>query len=235
MSLADLYNFKGTAAISSQNLDALRKADVPAAARSGVRGDVHPLTSFVGPVVTRIGARSAPPVARDVSRFIDLRKKIVRSFTGEVAWDYGKGVVTVDTPRTQGALGFLSKAGRIELGNVVIECANEYASILVTSLDGKPIASSRRMLVQAVTEERHYGWRVEGGRITNLGGPPLNVRRIDATVTLKVPGLGRKARVLDEHGYARTKGGTLERAEITRTGRAFTVKLPADAMYTVIE
>ena len=88
----------------------------------------------------------------------------MRSATGELTWDFGKGVVTLNSPRTQGAVGFLSKAGRVELKDVVIGSANDFGAVIVTSLDEKPLASSRRALSQAMTEEKHFGWKVEDGK-----------------------------------------------------------------------
>jgi len=64
----------------------------------------------------------------DLSRYIDARKKVVRSITGEVALDHGNGLCTVDTPKAQGACGFLAKAGVIRLGDVAIRSQNGYAT-----------------------------------------------------------------------------------------------------------
>ncbi len=113
--------------------------------------------------------------------------------------------------------------------DVAIESGNEFGTILVVSLDEKPISRSRKLLIQAMTEEKCYGWRVEGGRIADLGGYPITVREIDATVTLKRAGLLRAAHVLDEHGYVR------ERGTPARTGGLMKIRLAPEAIYTVVE
>ncbi|MHC4506258.1 MAG: hypothetical protein ACYTFI_23430, partial [Planctomycetota bacterium] len=230
LDLRALYDFKGSAAVTAQNLDELRKADVPRGGVARGRGvpSIDPLSFFAGRVVRSFGADRSKGIVRDLTRHIDRGKKVVRSVTGELAWDYGRGVVTVDAARCRGAVGFLGKAGRVELGEVAIECANEYASVLVVSLDGKPLSSSRKILVQAVTEDKPYGFSVEGGKVAELGGYPMNVRRISATVTLHRAGRLREAVVLDANGYARGK------AKATRAGGHLRIELPSDALYTVV-
>ena len=231
LALDDLYDFKGSAVLEAQNLDALRQADVPAGGvrRGGAISAIDPLAFYVGRVTRSVDGDPKTAVLRDLTPFIDRTRKTIRSITGEVAWDYGQGLVTVNTPRSQGATGFLGKVGRIDLKDVVIESQNEFGTILVVSLDGKPLAESGKVLVQAMTEEKPYGWTVTNGRIADLGGQPLLVRNIDAAVTLK----GRKGfaavRVLDEHGYARAKYPL----DLTPVG--VRLRLAPDAMYTICE
>ena len=232
--LRDLYAFKGSAVREPQSLDALRKADVPpGGSKAGVSpGALDPLAFFVGPVKRTVDGDSRSALTRDLSPFIDRAKRTVRSATGELVWDYGAGLVTINTPRTQGAAGFLAKAGAIRLKDVTIESKNDFGSILVTSLDGKPIRESARLLIQVMTEERPYGWatKSQGAMhgITGLGGHPLNLRTIEAAVTLH----GRPrltARPLDPHGYARRSLAPTPASTGTRAA------LPADALYTIIE
>ena len=83
-----------------------------------------------------------------------------------------------------------------------------------------------------MTEERPHGFRSAGGKIARLGGPPLGVRRIDATVTLKLTGPGEPTAVaLDANGYA---AAGADRATIGRAGAAVTVRLADDAIYHVV-
>lgn len=188
---------------------------------------VDPLVFCLGTAVRTFdgGAFEAPPEPDDL---IDLKAKKLKSATGELAWDWGKGLVTVNSPRTQGATGFLAKAGRIELADVVIESKNEFATVVVTALDDKPLASSARILIQAMTEERPFGWKVDGNTVADLGGFPMTVRNIDATVTLKVSRPGLKAEVLDEHGYAR------RRLDPEFVGGVIRLPLPPDAAYSIL-
>jgi hypothetical protein len=158
----------------------------------------------------------------------------VRSLGDELRWDFARGVVTVNTPRAQGATGFLRAAGRIELADIVIESENEYGTFLAVSLDGEPLRSSRNILLQTGTRDQPYGFRTEPARdgferITHLGGYPLNVEKIRMQVILKIPG-ERVVRVLDENGYPRET-----RAETTTdSGGRLRIRLPEDSIYSVV-
>ncbi len=189
--------------------------------------EVDPLSFLVGPVRNSFSPDTARVWAADLSELIDRDRQRIRSATGELDWSYANGVVRVTTPRTQGAFGFLGAAGPVDLGDVTVSCANEYASVVVTSLDGLRLRDSGRVLVQAVTEEQAYGWAVDGDTITAVGDHPVGVRQIEATVAFaRRP--GGHAYALDGNGYV-NRGLTL-----TSQGAAATLTLPADALYTVV-
>ena len=88
---------------------------------------------------------------------------------------------------------------------MVVSSGNEYAAVFVVSLDGKPLSSSRSMLLQVMTEDRNYGWKTEGDTvktITDLGAPPIVVREFAGTVELRRPdAAGLRAIALDHNGY----------------------------------
>ena len=105
------------------------------------------------------------------------------------------------------------------------------------TLDGKPLASSKRILIQAGTEDHPYGFRTQPARsgkhgemrkITELGGYPLNVRKIEGRVTFKRSAPAR-AVILDGNGYP-----TGKRAKVKKSRGRLTVQLPADSLYTVL-
>ncbi len=153
----EMFAFKGSGFIEGANAD-FRTVDAPKASDAGATSAFDPFTYFVGRaerVYTDISGapREARPVATDLTPFIDRAAKRIASATGELVWDYGRGLLTVDSPRSQAVTGFLAKAGAIRLGAVTISSGNEYATIQVISLDGAPLASSRRMLIQSFTEE----------------------------------------------------------------------------------
>jgi hypothetical protein len=209
LALADLFAMKGSSGAAAQALDAFRQQDVPGGQSKGRRGAAtatafDPLTFYVGRVDRAFADKSRTVVDPRVAQLIDREKGVVRSVTGELAIDYRRGLAKVVTPRSCGAAGFLAKAGTVELGGVTVTSKNEFGQVWLIALDDKPLKESRRILLQAVTEERPYGFRVEGERITALGGWPLGIRRIDTAVTLAFPGADQfKAVALDENGYAR--------------------------------
>jgi len=155
---------------------------------------------------------------------LQYRRGDLTSAKDELTWNETTGFVTIKSPRSVGACGFLDKAGPVQLGEVTIDCRNEYAAIHVISLDGAPLTTARKILVQAFTEEHPYGWKVDvAGKILDLGQPPLNVRNVAATVSF-LTGIHR-ATVLDCNGNA------LHPATVS--GNAVT--LPPDALYTIVE
>jgi len=230
LALDDLYALKGSGGAAAEGFDKLR--DPGSAA-----GTVAPhdgLAFFVGPVLRTFGT-GAKPVRADLRKFIDPGKRVVRSATGELVWDFGRGVVTVNTPRCKAVAGFLGKAGPLDAGGMTFECGNEYASIVVISLDDKPLAESGRILIQAMAEDRPYGFRAARGRITAMGGAPMNVREIDGAVTLRIPHLkseisNLKTVALDENGYATDRPVSAERAPDDRVR----IQLRPDTVYTIM-
>ena len=162
------------------------------------------------------------------------------SVTGELKLDYANGLAVMNAPCAQAPAGFLSKAGKIELDDVIVESGNEYGSVLVVSLDGKPLTTSRRILVQIATEERNFGFQTEpgsavprgskqplrGNKIVKLGGPPLGVRKFAGNVTVKTS--GAKVLALDCHGY-------LVRELAGRADGGTAIHLLDDCLYYVVE
>ena len=239
VSLERAYSMKGTRAVPLRGVDALwasRETDTARETNDNHRdaNTVDPLAYFVGPVTQSFLPDREAVDQVNLDRYIDRQAKRVASLTGQLRWNAETGVVRVDSPRVQGAFGFLQSAGRIELSEVTIESDNRYGSVVVISLDGKPLRASKRVLVQAGTWDRPYGFATESAgsyrRITNLGGYPLNVRRIDATVRLTSDLANPRAMVLNGNGYRTDRRPGLA----ARDGRV-ELTLPADALYTVIE
>lgn len=235
LSFNDLYNFKGTALYPAEGTDMMwqeRLGHANVASSSGA--GVNPLAFYVGRVERWMtnGPSSIESVKLD--DYIDLTNKVVRSLTRQVTWNYGKGVVTIDAPLVQGVCGFLKDAGAEKLSCLRVQSGNSYASIMAVPLDGKPLAESKRILVQAATEDLPYGFETkkkEDGyaEITAKGGYPLNVRDIDATIALLNTNVTR-ATVLDQNGYP-----TKRLAKSTRTDKGLRVTMPADSLYVLVE
>lgn len=229
--LGDLYAFRGAPVAEQENLDELRKEDVPSGGRVGdqPRG-LDPLAFYVGQVTMEIAENPGRSTAMDLSRFIDREKQTVRSATGELIWNWGRGAVALNAPHAQGVCGFLQG---ITLRDVSVRWENEYASLLLVSLDGEPLSTSGRMLLQVMTEDRNYGWSAEaaGGkdpgkrRITSLGAPPIVVRQIAGTVSLKrADAESLRVTALDFRGYPRKE-----------LGHAAQIQLLPDCLYYVIQ
>lgn len=224
----DLFALKGSAAAEDQSLDALRAADAPGGGSSNGGAALDPRAFLVGRVVRHFDDAPAAPKTVDLQPYIDGGKKLIKSSTGELAWDYGMGLVTINAPKAQGVTGFLNKAASIDAADVSFSSKNGYGTLQAVSLDGHPLKSAKRILVQAFTEEQPYGWRVDdGGKILDLGGPPLNVKIVDARVTFKSSIV--TATALDPHGYRRT-----ELKVLLNPDGSVSVTLPPNALYVIV-
>ncbi len=237
LSLEELFELKGSGTEEPFSIDDMRAREVPEGreARDLDVSNIDPLAYLVGPVVRGFGEDDAGARLADLSRYIDRRGKTVRSVTGEVLLDYGAGLVTADSPRSQGACGLLAAAGRIALGDVTIESGNEYGSVLVAGLTDEPISSAPRLLLQVITEEQNSNWRVEpqgeGLRIANAGGPPLQVRAAAGSVVLKGVGAsGVKVTALDQDGYPLGR-----KVAVSPADAGARIRLEPDVLYYLIE
>jgi hypothetical protein len=205
-----------------------------------VKAAVDPLAYLVGRVEVVYGGDPAKSKVMDLAPFVDKAKQVVRSATGEITTDLAQGTYLVNAPKAQGAAGFLGKAGAQKLADLTIECANDYAAIVVVPLDDKPIASSGKLLVQAGTVCRPTGWVerslrvpqgdgvVEGARIIEVGKSPWQVENTRATVTIRNKAVS-KAAALDANGMP---AGDVP---VERTADGVKITLPPNALYVCVQ
>ena len=142
---------------------------------------------------------------------MDGTSKRFDSDTGELSLDYGRALLTINTQRSQGAVGKLKVAGAVKLSAMRIEAETEFAAILATSLDTKPIGQSRRILITAVgraentaqgfwpPEPKQLRWTPVAWMLPGEGRLPVITEPIRAAVLLKVPGPAKVYR-LDSSG-----------------------------------
>ena len=130
-------------------------------------GDHRPLplaAACVGKVGYRFVDKAREPVVKDISAYWDEKDLTAKSITGELVWNAKEGLVTIDTPGTQGAIGFLS-AGPIALKSMDLKTTAPFGALYVTSLeDGKPVAQAGHLLVTAVGQARNTGMEVRALR-----------------------------------------------------------------------
>ena len=235
--LEDLYALKGTPVHAAGAFDQFRAAEIPEGARkTGAIDGIDPLSFYAGRVVRDFGGKPEQSFQLGMARHIDREARVVRSVTGELAWDFGRGLVTMNTPRAQGAAGFLGRCGRIELDGVAIAMQNDYGSVTVVALDDAPLARASRLLIQAMTIEQFHGFRATGagrmsGRIESVGAAPCTVEKLRASVTLKLEGPPpASVAACDEHGYRRARA-------VATTGEdgGFTIVLDPESPYHVVE
>jgi hypothetical protein len=187
LKIDDLLDLKGTPLPQDAALDELRLKDVPSGTLLAPGNVIDPLVHFSGRTNVAFSARGAPPRLKNLSSLIDHGKKVVKSSTGQLRLDYGKGVLAINAPAAQGLSGALRQAGKTQLADLSISSNLELGHIVAVSLDGKPLATSTRILLQAMSEEKSTDFQTEPGsegdlRIVSIGHDPWLVREIEGTV-----------------------------------------------------
>jgi hypothetical protein len=202
-------------------------------------GTVSRAAFLIGPVRWRTGD-AAKIEADGLEKFITA--DTITAATGEVSLDHRRGLCRIAAPRAQGVCGFLREAGgRFELPDAIIESQDEYAVAQLVALDGEPLARSRRVLAQVVTQAHLTGWetrpaefeskqegKVQGRQIVQMGAPPWQIVTARLAFTLKNPHLAKVTR-LDASGYP---AGAVE---ATREAGALRFAFPPGALWVVIE
>jgi hypothetical protein len=160
----------------------------------------------------------------------DLAPDLLSSDTGQIRWDFANGRFTVNTPRTQGAVGFL-RGQTIALDDVTIEkVGTEFASIVLTSLDGKPVADSTHLLLVAVSRTQNTGQKWGNALKTlfdpeGLGHEPVIIEPVTAQIAIKKSAAEQSTQVfaLDASG---DRAGPLE---VKTEKNASTIELDKEA------
>jgi hypothetical protein len=204
--LADMRALKGTPMPQDAAFDELRLKDVPAGTALKPGNRVDPLIHYAGRTRTRFTDTQAPSKLVDTSKLIDRKNNTVTSSTGELKLDYGRGILTINAPAAQGVSGDLRSAGKVTLKDVTIQSSLELGHIVLVALDDQALAKSKRMLLQAMSEEKATGFSViPQGKINlieNIGKDPWRVRKLQGRISLsRSDALNLKVTALDANGY----------------------------------
>jgi hypothetical protein len=162
------------------------------------------------------GASEGKTKVADLAPFVDHAKKTVTSSTGELRLDYGKGILTVNTARAQGLSGALKLAGATDLKDLKVISGLELGHIIAVALDDQPLATSGRILLQAMSEDQETGHQTEPvsatvKHIVNIGTDPWQVRQLNGTVRFKRNDAAQlKVTPLDFNGYPTGPIGTAQ-------------------------
>ncbi len=211
--LADMRALKGTPMPQDAAFDELRLKDVPAGVELKPGNRVDPLIHYAGRTRTRFTYTATPSKLADTSKLIDRKNSTVTSSTGELMLDYGRGILTINAPAAQGVGGDLRSAGKVAMKDVTIESPLDLGHIVLVSLDDQPLAKSKRMLLQAMSEERATGFSaIPQGKINlieSIGKDPWRVRKLQGRVSLlRSDAAALKVTALDGNGYPVREIGT---------------------------
>ena len=114
---------------------------------------------------------------------------VYRSDTGQITLDAAAGTVRFVTPRSEGFSLALGTSQRGEFATVR-NTDDAPSAVTVVSVDGRPLADSRRILVLHLADALPSGMAfttAERTRLVDRGGPPLLVERAVADIDLKLP------------------------------------------------
>jgi len=133
----------------------------------------------------------------------DSMQPNVRRFnsdTGELLLDYDRGLLTINTPRTQAVVGRLGKCGQVKLHALSVQSSVEFAAVVASSLDGLPLGQSRRVLLTCVGKAENTAqgfWppsaeQLERNRVSWMlpgqGRTPVLAQPIAGQLRLQIPG-----------------------------------------------
>ncbi len=206
LKVGDLLDLKGTPMPQDAALDELRLKDVPKGTTLKPGNVIDPLVHFAGRTNVNFTDRGGATLLNDSESLINRRRQVVTSSTRQLRLDYGRGVLFIDAPAAQGISGSLREAGAAELTDLSISSRMELGHIVVVSLDGKPLASSGRVLLQVMSEEKPTDFRTEpapGGerKITSIGHDPWLAKEFDGVVKFKRTDAAKlKVNALDFNG-----------------------------------
>lgn len=164
------------------------------------RGDLAPLKDTAAGTLTdllpatlamshRLGM---DPKATAPAKLAPPATKRLSSPDGRAVWDAStkeSAHVQINTPATRAVWGLVG-GSRFELGGLEIQVGDverNYAALVLTSLDGQPIETSKRLLLAAVGSAQNTGmvWDAKRSSVGNQWGTgPAQVNGIPAMVKL---------------------------------------------------
>ncbi len=134
----------------------------------------------------RIRSLNGPPT---VNPSIEEPSKAIVSDTGELSWYTSPpehGVVTIETERTQALIGFLNANHRV-LKNLSANLTNNFATVVLTSMDSKPISEAGKMLLTTGSRVANTGmkWNDAHTKLLSHGGPPSLIEPVAGKILLR--------------------------------------------------
>ena len=106
-----------------------------------------------------------------------------------MAWHHsekGKAFVTVETEKSQALIGFL-KGRDSQLKNLSATVENKFCSIILTSLDGRAISNSERLLLVVTARSANSGmiWNEKRTTLSDWGSAPTVIETVKGKIVLR--------------------------------------------------
>ena len=182
------------------------------------------IKSLDGPPTAKITAAGGSPFVSD---------------TRELSWYTSEpktGLVTVETDRAQALIGFI-KANRKALRNLRADIRNTFATIVLTSMDDKPLARSGKMLLNtgsrvANTDQKWNEDRTTLVRPGGQGHSPTLIEPVTGSITLRNLEGARRVSAVALDGSGKPIGDPVQ-AEKTTDGWKLPIGTPVTTWYVV--
>ncbi len=179
------------------------------------------IRSFDGPLTASFKVSAAEPIISD---------------TKELTWyrtPPEAGLVTVETARTQALIGFVKAHGKA-LRNVETGIENEFASIVLTSMESKPLSRAGKMLLTAGSRVANNGMKCNEARtgLASQGGPPTLIEPVRGAITLRNLDRAAAVTVTALDGAGRPVGDPAP-ARKTPGGWVFSIGDPVTTWYVI--
>ena len=158
------------------------------------------------------------------------------SDTEQLKWHHGdarQSFVTIETDRSQAFIGFVKNARR-PLRNLATTVESEFCSVVLTSLDDRPISRAERLLLVATARSAHTGmqWNDKRTSLTNWGEPPTVIEPVRGSITLRNLQPAERVEILALDGGAALLGSTM-RAEKAADSYRLHLEGPATPWYLI--
>lgn len=223
LKIADVEALSGTPMPQDASFDELRLKDVPTGTVLKSDSVIDPLVHYAGRTNVNFTETGGEPKLVDLAPYIDHTARTVTSTTRQLKLDYGKGVLMIDAPAAQGVSGNLKLAGPTETKDLSVLSDLELGHVIAVSLDGKPLATSAKILLQVMSEERSTDFRTEPAgngqkRIVDIGRDPWLVKDLSGTVKFKrADSADLKVTPLDFNGYPTKSIGSASEIKLSPT------------------
>jgi hypothetical protein len=181
------------------------------------------IKSLDGPPTAKLTATEGSPIVSD---------------TKELTWyttEAKTGLVTVETDRTQALIGFI-KANHQSLKNLGADITNNFATIVLSSMDDKPLARSDKMLLTAgsrvANTEQKWNDAHSGLGRGGQGHSPTLIEPVAGTVTLRAISGATAVRAAALDGSGKPIGNEIQ-AKKTADGWVLPIGDPVTTWYVV--
>ncbi len=111
---------------------------------------------------------------------------VYTSTTGEMTWDTNAGIVVLNSPRTQGVIGFFGDK-TLTTTNWTFDMATEFGVVMISSLTDKALGASERILISTSGDARYSDIKMadDFSVIEQTGHFPFLMQPIEGTITFK--------------------------------------------------